>query len=233
MPVLVTLPPRGKGPFPVVLLVHPLGGDRHQITREVAGAMAAKGFACVALDLPKHGEREGKPNELFVSDDAARTYKNVVGTIVDIRQTIDLIKQRKDLDADKPVAAVGYSLGAWFATLAGAADRRVSCLVLQGGGVGPIGEPTKNRNKLFSVERGLLDRYSTIRPQVAIAQFAPRPIFMQNGTKDPFIPEDSARDLYRHAKPPKEIKFYDCGHILPEKAKQDAAEWVKKITEKR
>ena len=54
---------------------------------------------------------------------------------------------------------------------------------------------------------------------------------MQNGKKDPFISQEKAKDLYRQAKPPKEIKWYDCGHILPEKAEQDAADWVKKLRE--
>jgi hypothetical protein len=231
VPVLVTMPPTGKGPFPAVLLVHPLGGSRQQITREVAGAMTAKGFACVALDLPKHGERGGKASELFIAGDVEKTYKNVIATIKDIRQTIDLIKERKDLNAEKGVSAVGYSLGAWFATLAGAADRRVSCLVLQGGGIGLIAEQTKDRGKLFNFDRGILDHHPTVRPQTAIAEFAPRPILMQNGKKDPFISQDNARNLYRHAKAPKEIKFYECGHILPEKAEQEAAEWVKKMRE--
>lgn len=231
--VLVTLPPKGKGPFPAVLLVHALGSDRSLITHDLGAAMIAKGFACVALDLPKHGGREGKPAELFLADDTAKTYKNVVATVKDIRQTIDLIKERKDLNADKGVPVVGYSLGAWFAMLAGSADRRVSCMVLQGGGAGlATAEPSgKGKFRFFKPDRSLLDRYPTLRPQIAVTEFAPRPIFMQNGKKDPFISQENAKDLYRHAKAPKELKWYDCGHILPANAEQEAAEWIKKRRE--
>jgi fermentation-respiration switch protein FrsA (DUF1100 family) len=104
-------------------------------------------------------------------------------------------------------------------------------MVLQGGGAGlATAEPSsKGKFRLFKFDRGLLDRYPTLRPQIAVAEFAPRPIFMQNGKKDPFISQESAKDLYRQAKAPKELKWYDCGHILPDKAEQEAAEWVKKI----
>jgi fermentation-respiration switch protein FrsA (DUF1100 family) len=235
VPVLITLPEKGKGPFPAVLLVHALGGDRRQITREMGKALAARGFACAALDLPLHGDRAGevKPEELVASDDGAKAYRNIVGSITDIRQTLDALKTRKDLDVEKGVPVIGYSLGAWFGTLAGSADRRVSMLVLQGAGAGEQDGSTKvsGGGGLFGglrSEKTLLDRYPTVRPEIAAAEFAPRPLLMQNGKKDPFIPEDAARSLYRAARAPKELKWYDSGHVMPEKAITDAVEWIAK-----
>jgi len=235
VPVLVTLPERGKGPFPAVLLVHALGGDRRQITREMGKTLTLRGFACVAPDLPLHGDRAGdaKPEELLACEDVAQAYRNVVGAIIDIRQTLDAMKTRKDLDMDKGVPVIGYSLGAWFGTLAGSADRRISMLVLQGAGTGAQDgkSPVSGVGGLFGgrrSEKTLLDRYATIRPEVAVAEFAPRPLLMQNGKKDPFIPEDAARNLYRAARAPKELKWYDAGHVMPEKAAADAVEWIVK-----
>ena len=232
VPVLVTLPPTGKGPFPAVLLIHALGSDRQQITQSIARVLTARGFACVALDLPKHGQRGNKAEELFFPNDPEKTYQNMVAMVKDIRQTIDLIKERKEFDTDQGVAVVGYSLGAWLATLTGAADRRVSSMVLQGGGIGVVTETTKDRSKWFKVDRNLLDRRPTLRPQVAIPYFSPRPILMQNGKKDSFIKQENARELYRQAKMPKEIRFYDCGHIFPVEAQQEAGDWLKKLWDK-
>lgn len=236
--VVVTLPPKGKGPFPAVLLVHPLGGDRHQMTGEMGKALTSAGFACVALDLPFHGdradkERKQKPEDLFAGDDAEKAYRNIVRSIKDIRQTIDLIKLRKDLDANKGVPLVGYSLGAWFGTLAGSADRRVSMLILQGAGTGEAVANEPKRGLFDSAQRGpeqmaVLTRYPTVRLETALPKFEPRPLLMQNGKKDPFIPQDSAKNLYRLAGSPKELKWYDCGHILPEQAGREAAEWIAK-----
>lgn len=230
VPVLVTRPPKGKGPFPVVLLVHPLGGDRHQMSREMGKALTTKGYACVALDLPMHGSRaeKGKGEELFIASDAEQTYKNIVGAVMDIRQTIDLIKQRKDLDSDKGLPVVGYSLGAWFGTLAGSADRRVSMLILMGAGAGdPLAVEAKGGLPKPQNEQSVLREHPTLRLETAIVGFG-RPLLMQNGKKDPFISEDSAKNLYRLAKSPKELKWYDCGHIMPEKASTDAVEWMSK-----
>lgn len=232
VPVLITLPPKGKGPFAAVLLVHPLGGDRRQVTVEMAKSLTTKGFACVALDLPKHGsraEKNGKGEDLFLPEDPDQTYKNIVGAVMDIRQTIDLLKERKDLDIEKGVPVIGYSMGAWFGTVAGSADRRVQMLVLMGGSAhtGATSE-SKGLFKIFKSEQKLFEKFPTIRPEVAIAEFGPRPLLMQNGKRDPFVTEENARDLYRKAKAPKELKWYDCGHILPEQAMIDAAEWVAK-----
>lgn len=230
VPVTVTLPEKGKGPYPVVLLVHPLGGDRRQMTREMGKALVAKGIACVAPDLPGHGDRSnGKVEDLFAPGDPDKAYRNVVRAVMDIRQTMDLIKQREDLDSDKGVPIVGYSLGAWFGTLAGSADRRVSMLVLQAAGAGDpaAGEPEEQADLLKS-DRTLLEQYPTLRVETAIREFAPRPLLMQNGRKDPFISEENARRLYRAANAPKELKWYDGGHILPEAAATDAAAWILK-----
>jgi len=234
VPLLITFPEKGKGPFPGVLLVHPLGGNRRQMTREMGLALVAQGFACVALDLPMHGERSGKnkPEALF-PDHPDRAYRNVVPAVVDIRQTLDAMSEHKELDLSKGVPIVGYSLGAWFGSLAGAADRRVSMLVLQGAGAGGEGKSgagaSGGSKDLLSVligERSMLAKYPTLRPEIAIAGFASRPLLMQNGKKDPYISEEHARNLYRAARAPKELKWYESGHILPEKAAGDAAEWL-------
>ena len=125
---------------------------------------------------------------------------------------------------------MGYSLGAWFGTLTAASDRRVSSLVLWCGGAGAP-NMTRQTHSLFGPlpgERDLLKRYPMLRAETAIARFAPRPLLMQNGRKDPFISEEHAKNLYRLAQPPKELKWYDAGHVLPEKAATDAAAWIQK-----
>lgn len=233
VPVLLTLPVKGRGPFPAVLLVHGLGGDRRHITHALAEPLTSKGFACVALDLPMHGDRPGDAEDLFDAQSPERTYKRIVGAIQDIRQAFDLIKEHPSLDSAKGVPVVGYSLGAWFGTIAGAADRRVSVLVLQSAGTGitptetgPKGdtEGTKQRKS----EQDVLHRYPTLRPEIAIDHVGPRPLLMQNGRKDPFISEEHARNLYRHADSPKELRWYDAGHILPPKSGKDAADWIER-----
>lgn len=234
VPVLITLPERGKGPFPAIILLHALGSDRYQITRDLAGPLTRKGFACLALDLPCHGDRAssspaGKPEGLLPSERPAEAYRNIVHAVMDIRQTIDLVETRRDLQGTHGVGVVGYSMGAWLGALTGAADRRAIMLgLLCGAASGDAGDghevPATPRSDVKG-DLTLLDRYPTIRPTIAAPHFK-RPLLMQNGKRDPFIDEEQARDLFRAASAPKELRWYDCGHILPTKAADDLADWL-------
>lgn len=230
--VLLTRPGRGAGPFPVVILLHGFGGNRVEVTHRVAPELIAKGFACLALDLPFHGARGAKPRELFVEDDPEKTFRHIVHSVMDTRQAIDFAESRKELDTSKGVFLVGYSMGAWFGALTGAAERRVEAMILMVGGSAAEEESTGREAPSARGQQDVLQRYVAIRPLDAIPGFAPRPILMQNGRRDLLVPEERARALYRAAKPPKELRWYDSGHLLPTKAYEDAAEWLLKHSRK-
>ena len=117
--VLVTLPKRGRGPFPVVILVHAFSSDSQYLTRQVGGPLVERGFALVAPDMPMHGLRAGVPKDMFAGDDLEKVLANVTRAVIDIRQTIDLAAQREELDISKGVGLLGYSMGSWFSVLAG------------------------------------------------------------------------------------------------------------------
>ena len=223
VPVLVTLPKRGEGPFMTVLLLHGFGSNRHQVTRWIAPEMAKAGMACVALDFPAHGDREGKPADLFAGT-PRQVYERLVGGVRDIRQAVDFAEGRRELRPG--VGLVGYSMGSWLGCLAGPADRRVKAMVLMVGGTGVLSAPAEDREPGGSVRYGALAAHPEIRPDAAIATFAPRPLLMQNGRKDVLVPEKSARALFTAAAAPKEIRWYDAGHLLPDEAMKAAAEWL-------
>ncbi len=58
LPLSAWLPP-GKGPFPVVVCGHGLGGDRGQCEDVVATA-AAEGLALIGIDAVEHGDHPGR-----------------------------------------------------------------------------------------------------------------------------------------------------------------------------
>ncbi len=66
---VVALPNTGEPPYPVVLFQHG-GGQSPTHIFQVAGALAEAGFAFVAIDLPRHGERAapGGRSDLDVID---------------------------------------------------------------------------------------------------------------------------------------------------------------------
>ena len=235
VPVLITLPERGRGPFPVVVLVHGFSSNKHQVTRQLGKALTDRGLACLAADMPKHGDRPGPPKDLFVADQPQETYRRIVQAVQDIRQTIDLAESLKELDTSKGVGLLGYSMGAWFGALAGAAERRVQALVLMVGGSAAVdvAQEADTSEELDDRQAragrlNVLRRFAAIRPLEAIPGFAPRPILMQNGRRDWLVPAERAKALFAAAKEPKEQRWYDAGHLLGAKAYEEAADWLAK-----
>lgn len=230
VPVLITVP-RGPGPFPVVLLVHGFASTKEQITRQVAPALIQRGMACAAIDLPMHGLRKGPPAALFDEAHPKKTYEHVVQAVTDLRQTIDLLETRKDLNASAGVYLAGYSMGGWIGALAGASERRVPGMVL----MVPVSEAAALEQKPKTIlgrgQKALLERYASLRPTGAVDYFGPRPLLIQAGNKDVYLPKDAAEALLSAAHDPRELRWYDSGHILPDQAMNEAAAWIKKQLE--
>jgi len=228
VPVLITLPGKGRGPFPVVVLVHGFSSHKQQVTRQLGRALTDRGFACLAPDMPYHGHRPGPPQKLFTTTQPSQARDNIVQAIQDIRQTIDLAEARRELRASKGVGLIGYSMGAWFGTLAGASERRIKAMVLMVGGSAAVdaSKEPKTANQNDAEQLDLFRRFVAIRPLEAIGEFAPRPLLMQNGKQDSLVPIDQAKALYDAARKPKEHRWYDASHLLNRKACQEAADWL-------
>lgn len=225
VPVLIAMP-KGRGPFPAIVLVHGYTSTKEQVTSLVAARLLQRGFATVALDLPMHGARPGPPEGLFADPDTSKVYERLVQAVVDVRQVIDLVESRKDLDTSKGVSLVGYSMGGWLAALAGGADRRVSAMIL----MVPVSEArppdTKTPKSSKDEPKPLLEAYPVLRPTGAIAHFGPRPVLIQAGKLDGYLRKSAVDALLAAARQPKEVRWYSCGHILNDKALAEAAEWL-------
>jgi uncharacterized protein len=229
VPVLITYP-KGSGPFPVAILVHGFTSSKEQVTSLVAARLLQRGFATVAADLPMHGARQGPPEALFEDTDSKKVYAHLVQAVVDIRQTIDLLERRRELDTSKGVYLVGYSMGGWLAALAGGAERRVLAMIL----MVPVSEATpvkpppkaKGAAKPKDEPKPLLDAYPVLRPTGAIAHLNPRPVLIQAGELDGYLRKSAVDALLAAAHQPKELRWYPCGHILNDRAVADAAEWL-------
>ena len=95
-------------------------------------------------------------------------------------------------------------------------------MVLMAGGVAAVDGRSRKRGG----QQGVLQRYVDVRPLAAIGRFSPRPLLMLNGKRDRLVPEKQVKALFRAAKKPKEIQWYDKGHLLPPDAANAAAEWL-------
>jgi hypothetical protein len=204
VPGRLLLPPDGDGPFPLVILQHGARGSKDaEYMLPVAAPWARAGAAVASIDLPLHGERrndkltglllgalglEGRPTP------AGRTILDefVTQAVRDLRRLVDAGRELPQVDTERVVFA-GLSLGSIVGATYVAHDPRprAAALALGGGGFGgPSSDPA---------------RY--------VHRIAPRPVLFVNATRDETIPRASTEALYAAARDPKEIAWFDSGHL--------------------
>jgi alpha-beta hydrolase superfamily lysophospholipase len=215
VPVLLCTPRDRKGPFPVVVAVHGLTSNKAQVCAQVAPGLTRRGFAVIAADMPRHGERPGDPYSVLDHSNPIRSFQLARRAIDDVRQTIDLAESRPELDTKSGVVLVGYSMGSWINSVVGPADDRVRAMVLMVGGAADIPPAAL-----------LLPQVAAIDPRLAIAHFVGRPLLLINAKQDPIVKPDMAERLYNACPEPKRQVWYDCGHLLTLDAYEDAAKWI-------
>src|SRR5688572_17159162 len=215
VPALLCTPAKKSGPFPVVIAVHGMGSNKAQVCGQVAPALTRRGFAVLAPDMPLHGERPGEPREIFDAGSPLRTFELYRRAVTDVRQCIDAAEALPQLDASRVVLA-GYSMGSWIHAMVGAADARVAAMVLMVGGAHEVPREAS----------ALLPQLAAMQPDLAIAHFVGRPLLMLNAKHDSTVTPAMGRRLFSAAAEPKEQRWYDSGHLLPESAYDDAAEWI-------
>ena len=215
VPALLVTPEGKPGPFPLVVATHGLLSQKMQMVSQMGPALIKRNFAVLAIDLPRHGEREGSGLEMLDRSDPKLMFSLWRQAVVNIRQGMDLALSMDLIDDAKPVTLLGYSLGSWISTIAGASDARVGSMVLMVGGATDL-----------SPELMALPTFAASDPRAAIAAFSPRPLLMVNARNDRTVTPAMAERLFSAANEPKTQRWYDMGHILRDPAYEDTAQWV-------
>jgi dienelactone hydrolase len=210
------LTPAGKaGPFPLVIATHGLFSHKSQVIGQIGLDLIEQGFAVVAIDLPFHGERPGFPPDILESRQPGDLVRHWVQAVTDLRQAIDVATATPLVDPDKPVLAVGYSLGSWMSTVLGAADDRIKAMALMVGGATELPP-----NLLTTPAARSCD------PRVAIAAFSPRPLLFVSARNDRVVTAPMSERLYAAAREPKTRRWYNMGHLMSEPAYSETAQWL-------
>lgn len=210
VPGRLLLPPKGDGPFPLVLLQHgALGSKDESYLDAISGRWVRAGVAVLCIDFPLHGERaSGKFRQLLLSGLGLEGRPDAPGralvddfieqAVVDLQRALDAAERIPELDTER-MAFAGLSLGSIVGATFCSVDPRPRAAVLALGGGG------------FGSER--------TDPVNHVARFAPRPLLFVNATRDQTISRASTETLYEAAAEPKEILWFDAGHRdLPGKA---------------
>lgn len=210
VPGRLWLPPRGEGPFALVLLQHGLWGSKDAPYLDTTAAPWARAGAAVAsIDFPLHGERSDAKlaPRLAAALDPAADFDPTTGAVIsewarqsvlDLKRALDALQSLPAIDGAR-IAYAGFSLGAIVGVVFCSLDPRprAAALALAGGGIGP---PDAD-------------------PSRYVARFAPRPLLFVNATGDETIPREASEALFEAAAEPKEILWFDGTHTsLPGKA---------------
>jgi uncharacterized protein len=237
--------PKADGVYPCVLLLHGLGdSSKGRFDLGMAKAFTEQGIAVLALDAPHHGPRMSQQDMMLFLKmgqdittaktqgdlaaqikevDKDRAIEKVLAETIrqgvkDYRRALDWLSSRKDIKADR-IGAMGYSLGSIMSSILGGVDTRVRSIALCVGGDATVGysatEPAETKERALAIS-----------PSLYISHMAGRPILFLNGKTDQIIPKKATDLLYEAARDPKEIRWFESGHSLPQDALAQAVKWT-------
>ena len=114
----------------------------------------------------------------------------------------------------KKIGYLGFSQGGMIGgTFIGVEPRiTAACLAIPGGGFlewGPKSGLWKESTPAVEANAAMTD------PIYFIARFSPRPLLMLSAKRDELIPKFATDALFAAAREPKQIVWFDSGHVLP------------------
>ena len=203
--------PYSADPVPAVLLLHGLSSSKERLADTMGRALAAKRIASLAIDLPLHGTRDDA-----IVDEARSNPLGLVkhwkAAVAEAKDAIAWLDQHEAIDKTR-LSVSGYSLGSYVALQTAAAEKRVRSVMIAAGGDLPATPWTR-------MMRFISDPLKSVRALKG------RPLLMLHGKRDRTIRPEQAQRLYDAASEPKELRWYDGGHVLPSAAATDAAAWL-------
>jgi len=207
----ILMRPSGAHRTPAALLLHGLSSTKERMVDSIGRALAVRGVASLAIDLPLHGEREGDVRDLSPLRPFAIISKWKLA-VTDAIAALDYLAEHREIDGSR-LAVVGYSLGAFLSVQLAGDDSRIEGVVLAAGGDLPDDIP------LETMVRAVADPVKSIRRMN-------KPVLMINGQIDRTVTPTQARRLHDAAREPKTVRWYRGGHWPPQSELEAAAAWV-------
>ncbi len=211
VPAILQLP-EATSPAPAALLLHGYTSRKEIMSDSIGGALLAVGIATLAIDLPMHGERlpAGTRRQGMQPLELMRNWKLA---LAEASLGLRYLAARPEIDGAR-LALVGYSLGSYLGVSVAARDRAVRAVVLAAGGDLPADLPF-----------GMMVR-AVVDPASAVRKLDGTPLLMINGRRDRTVTPEQAQRLFEAAREPKEIRWWNAGHYLPDAAITEAAAWL-------
>jgi cephalosporin-C deacetylase-like acetyl esterase len=201
--------PSQSSSLPFVVFLHGGGQDRGAFLGE-AFLLADFGIASLLIDLP---QARALPNFSCPEKDQATFFQ----TVIAVRRGVDYLALRPDIDMSRG-AIVGFSFGAWVASVVAAVDGRLSRVILTSGAPrmsefwrgSPHPDVVGIRDELPPL---IMERYvEASKPCDAIEHLrncANVRLFFQFGSCDEVISEEYVREFLPYAVGENQLKVYE------------------------
>ena len=124
------------------------------------------------------------------------------------------------------IAYVGHDFGGMYGVLAGSLDKRPTHYVIM------AATPRFPDWYLYlpklegDAREAFIAQMSEIDPITHVGNLSPAPILFQFATNDFHVPTERAEEFFNAAQEPKEMRWYEAGHGLNEKASQERKQWL-------
>jgi dienelactone hydrolase len=213
-------PSGSNGRHPAVIYAHGAGGDRQELLGE-ALQMARKGTVTLALDMIYSTDRAKALPEGM--EGARANSKLEAEAVKEVRRAVDFLKSRDDVDGNE-IGYVGWSLGARMGAVTSGVEHRIKAFDLIAGGAAPVSEyvelaPTDLQDELET----LLEKTDPIH---FVGLATPSELLFQDGREDEVVPEAALEALAQAGSEPKDVRWYDAGHVPSEKMWADSRGWL-------
>src|SRR5262245_3319715 len=194
VPAILYLPKHQTGKLPALIVVNGHGGDKYSWYAFYSGILYARaGAAVLTYDPIGEGERNidrksgtRAHDKVLAPDEMGRRLGGLM--VTDVMQAVSFLHSRPEVDPGR-IGAMGYSMGSFILSLAGAADERLYACVLVGGG--NLDGPGQYWDKSKPMCQGLPYKALTFlgdRPAAIYALHASRgPTLIFNGLADTVV----------------------------------------------
>lgn len=162
----------------------------------------------------------------FLHRDAARDFESSETQVADLGKALDFLLRQKGVNP-KRVFYVGHDFGAMYGMVLASKEKRVTAGWAFQAATASFSDWFLYYPRKDGAERqAVIDKLAPLDPVRHIGNAGPA-VLLQFGRRDRHVPEARAKALISAAKEPKEVRWYDAGHALDEKAVDDRLKWIR------
>ncbi len=211
--------PKGKGPFPGVIVLDILAGDQ-TVPRTQASFMAQNGIAALFVQMAYYGSRRPPGGPRMLGPDIAHSTAAVRQTVLDLRRAAAWLESRAELDR-KRLGIMGTSLGSFIGTLTAEMEPRLARVVILLGGGGLVDAFYEHPKAatirtvyeaLGGTKAKLREMIAPYDPITCAANLKDRRLLIIAAKRDDIVPPKCTEALWEATGKPRLI-WYDCTHV--------------------